>query len=143
MDLEITIQHRPHKRDVELLRQFLVDHNTSHSKIEEGQDLGIFLRTPERELVGGVYGWMWGECLEVHYLWVRPDVRGKGYGKRLMALIEEQAAQKGCTQAVLETFSFQAPEFYAKRGYEIWGSLEGYPDQCRKYFLKKRLSRWL
>jgi hypothetical protein len=57
-DFEMIVEHRPRKGDIERLRQRLVEHNTSYSRIGEGQGLAVFLMTAENEMAGGVYGWM-------------------------------------------------------------------------------------
>jgi GNAT superfamily N-acetyltransferase len=46
-------------------------------------------------LLAGVYGWLWGECLEVDYLWVAERVRGQGIGRELMHKLEEAAKTRG------------------------------------------------
>jgi hypothetical protein len=56
-----------------------------------------------------------------------------------MQAIEHQAAQGGCTQSYLDTYSFQAIEFYQKLGYEVVGKLENFPTPHTHYFLKKDL----
>ncbi len=140
-DYKITTEDSPLEQDVELLRQSLIQHNLTHSSIEEGQDLAVFLKTDQNKMVGGVYGWTWGKCLEIQYLWIHPSLRGQGYGQKLITVIEQQAVDRGCIQVILDTFSFQAPEFYRKLGYELFGTIDGYPNQCRKFFLKKQLSQ--
>ncbi|HEY3138703.1 MAG TPA: GNAT family N-acetyltransferase, partial [Blastocatellia bacterium] len=37
-----------------------------------------------------------------------------------------------------DTYDFQALGFYQKRGYEVFGLLEGFPTGYRRYFLQKR-----
>jgi hypothetical protein len=57
----------------------------------------------------------------------------------LLAAGEEEAMRRGCANACLETFSFQALPFYEKRGYVVFGRLPDFPPGGAKYFLAKPL----
>ena len=133
------IDHNPSKQAIEALRSQLVAHNIAQAQVDQGQDLAVFVRDTQGQLVGGVVGWTWGQCLEINYLWVHSNLRGRGYGKRLIRTAEREARARGCCVAVVDTYSFQAPEFYQELGYQVFGSVDGYPDGCEKLFLKKRL----
>ena len=50
-----------------------------------------------------------------------------------------RAFERGCHSAWVETFSFQAPGFYRKLGYEPFGELD-YPPGHKRIFLHKRLA---
>lgn len=83
-------------------------------------------------------GELWGGCLEIRYLWVHEDRRGL----RLAAARgggDGSAGLWGCTQVMLDTFSFQAPAFYQQHGYTIRGAIEDFPRGHRKYILQKPL----
>lgn len=80
--------------------------------------------------------WQW-LCIVV--LWVHESFRGAGYGKALLAAAEQEAVKRGCQYAYLDTFSFQALEFYQKRGYVVFGELPNFPQGHSRYFLKKEL----
>ncbi|MFK4476165.1 ribosomal protein S18 acetylase RimI-like enzyme [Bacillus sp. RC206] len=56
-----------------------------------------------------------------------------------MNLIEEFAIKKECRLIKLDTFSFQAPNFYKKHGYKVIGVSEDYPKGHNHYYLEKRL----
>ena len=45
----------------------------------------------------------------------------------------------GCHSAWVDTFSFQAPNFYPKFGYREFGRLD-YPPDHQRIFLQKQLS---
>jgi len=133
------ISHHPDEQDIQNLRHQLVAYNIATAQIDQSQDLAVFVRDQQQTLMAGVAGWIWGTCLEIQYLWVHPDLRGYGYGTRLLQLIEQEARTGGCTLATLDTYTFQAPAFYQKLGYHIFGTIDGYPHGYRKVFLKKRL----
>ena len=90
------------------------------------------------ELVGGLVGETWLTWLSVELLWVRDQ--GTGLGSRLMARAEELARERGCTASRVETWSFQAPEFYKKQGYRIVGEVPDHPcPGCVDYTLIKNM----
>ncbi|MCP4427876.1 MAG: GNAT family N-acetyltransferase, partial [Chloroflexi bacterium] len=98
------------------------------------------LRAPDdEEVVGGVIGELFFGWFHVDLLWVKEELRGQGYGRRLLARVEEGARQRGAKNAYLDTFSFQAPDFYKKLGYEVFGELPDFPAGHQRYFLMKKL----
>ena len=81
-------------------------------------------------------------CWNVAYidtLWVDEKYRGIGLGAKLLSDIEESAKDKGCYLIHLDTFDFQAKEFYEKQGYTVFGVLENCPKGHCRYYLKKCL----
>ncbi len=82
----------------------------------------------------GLMGWNW---LSVTMLWVSEAYRGKGYGSMLLCQAEEIAKTHGCTNAILTTHSFHAPDFYKKQGYKEFGRLENFPPGHSKSFFSK------
>jgi hypothetical protein len=46
---------------------------------------------------------------------------------------------QGGRHVFLDTFSFQAPGFYLKHGYEVFGELPGFPAGHTRFYLKKAL----
>ena len=100
------------------------------------KDLCFVLRE-EDVVVGGVIGATYWDWLYINLMWIREDLRGKGYGQRLLAQAEEEARTRGAKNSYLDTFSFQAPDFYKKQGYEIFGELHDFPIGHQRYFLKE------
>ena len=66
-------------------------------------------------------------------------MRGQGLGTRLMDAAEDFARERGAVNATLETLTFQAPDFYKKRGYVEFGRLEDLPPGHAKLYLRKAL----
>jgi GNAT superfamily N-acetyltransferase len=74
----------------------------------------------------------------VELLAVAEEGRGKGIGGQLMARLEEEARLREMDGIWLDTFSFQAPDFYKRLGYSEFGRIDGYPkNEARQFFLKR------
>jgi GNAT superfamily N-acetyltransferase len=125
--------------DRQLVRDHLDTYNVGVTGLSEYDSLSIFLRGPHGEIRGGLLGAIWGGWLHVSYLWVEESLRGRGFGRRLIAGAERYAAERGCHSVWLTTFSFQAPGFYRKLGYELFATLDGCPPGHAHHFLRKRL----
>jgi GNAT superfamily N-acetyltransferase len=136
-----TVDAHPAPEDVQFLEDQINSFNVAQTGINGEGDmlLAIVVRDDSGQISAGVYGWTWGGCCEIRFLWVHPVLRGQGYGRDLLQAAEQEAWRRGCTQMVLDTHSFQAPEFYEKLGYEIVGVVDEYPRGHKKYYLKKRL----
>ena len=103
--------------------------------------IGLLLKHPETGASdGGLtarigFGWMF-----VELLFVPERLRGQGVGRQLMEQAEVVARDKGCVGIWLDTFSFQAPGFYQKLGYAVFGEIANYPAGSSRFFLHKHLS---
>lgn len=103
------------------------------------QPLQFVVRDDAGHIVGGLVGvtrWQW---LYVAKLWLDERLRGRGLGTTLLQMAEDEARRRGCIGASLDTFEHQARPFYEKLGWELFGTLEGYPAGTRQYFLRKTL----
>ncbi len=102
--------------------------------------LGFVIRDKEHVIRGGItaviYCW---KILYINVLWVDEQYRKHGYGAKLLAKIEHEACKQGCKLAHLDTFDFQAKDFYLRHGYEIFGQLDDCPLGHAKFFMKKVL----
>jgi ribosomal protein S18 acetylase RimI-like enzyme len=138
---EWTVDAHPAPTDVQFLEDQINAFNVAQTGISGEGDilLSIMLRDDAGQISAGVYGWTWGGCCEIRCVWVRPELRGQGYGRSLLQAAEQEARRRGCGQVVLDTHSFQAPGFYQKLGYEIVGVVDEYPRGHKKYYLKKQL----
>ncbi len=104
-------------------------------------DLGYIIKDASAGVIGGVYGrLLLGNCLSVDVLWVEPAQRDRDYGTKLMHVIEDAARSLGSKLSIVDTFDFQALEFYKKIGYAVFGVLDDCPCEGNKrYYLKKVL----
>ena len=80
-----------------------------------------------------------GTGVFVELLYVDERARGTGVGAKLMAEVEDLARKVGCDLVYLNTFSFQAPNFYEKLGYQKCGVIDDYPKGHTRLFYVKRV----
>lgn len=114
-------------------------YNKQQAGDDQGQNLCFVLRAPDQEIVGGVIGATYWDWLHIDLMWVKEELRGRGYGHRLLMLAEEEGRKRGAKNAHLDTFSFQAPEFYQDHGYQVFGELKDFPTGHQRYFMTKQL----
>ena len=139
--IRLTLEKIPRRKDIRFLHESLGRYNIAQTGKDDWKPFGIFFRDRKKKIVGGLYAESWYGWLEIKLLWLREDLQGKGFGKKLMQMAEKEGVKRGCKYVRLDTFSFQAPEFYKKLGYKVFGALKDYPGEHKRYFLKKRLSR--
>ena len=101
----------------------------------------LALRDDGGEIAGGLVGNLNWEWLRIEILAVSEDLRGQGWGRRLMLETERLAVEGGCHHAWVDTFSFQSRPFYERLGYRVFGELPDFPTGERRFFLFKDLLR--
>jgi len=136
---KIRLEQKPQKSDIKFLGNKLDQFNLAQTQVYDDKYLGIFVRDDHNKIVGGLYGMSWGGWLEIKYLWLREDLRRNGYGKKLLQMAEKEGKARGCKSVLLDTFSFQAPKFYKKFGYQVFGVLDKFPARHKRFYLKKTL----
>ena len=118
----------------------MVDHhNIASTGQADWYPVAFFLRDEAGEVLGGLLGEIWAGWLHIRTLALAPPARGQGFGRELMQRAEAYARERGCTNAFLDTFSFQARPFYEKLGYRLFCVLENHPAGHQHFFMTKRL----
>lgn len=136
---EFHIETDPTPEQVQHLEDRIYDFNSSITGITDGEGLAIFVRDDREELVAGISGHTWGGYCEIRQFWVEESQRGRGLGTKLLSAAEDEARRRGCRQIFLMTFSFQAPVFYAKRGFKTLVAVDDCPRGHQNLLLRKRL----
>lgn len=121
---------------LEGLRQF----NEAAAGPYHDEPLALAVRDDKGVLIGGLSGLFYWNMLHVHLLWVDQSHRHSGYGTALLARAEDVAMKRGCEVIYLETYTFQAPNFYRRRGYTSLGSMADAPKGFETTWFVKRLS---
>jgi len=79
------------------------------------------------------------KILYIEVLFVDELYRKKGLGSLLLKMVERDAIAMGAKLCHLDTYAFQAKDFYLKNGYEIFGILDDCPEGFERFYLKKDL----
>lgn len=121
--------------DSSYLHEKLREYNARY--MHESGDFNFHIEDKGR-IIGGIVAGGLGDTLEVEFLYVEGQYRGKGIGRRLLAHVEALARQNGLKRILLNTYSFQAPEFYRKLGYtEILKLSPAFDGFAQSYFIKE------
>jgi GNAT superfamily N-acetyltransferase len=141
----IEITDRPAESDVETLLGGLISFNETYLGRADFRRLAVLAREGGT-LAGGLVGETGRGFLFIELFWVAPPQRRCGLGARLLEAAEAEAAGRGCHSAWLDTYDFQAPQFYERHGYRVFGELNGLGGGHRRFYMVKRLtgqSAWL
>lgn len=120
----------------------LVAFNTAktENRYPPPRNIALALKDAAGATVGGLTARIGASRMFVELLFVPETLRGQGLGAKLMAEAERIARNEGCIGIWLDSFTFQAPDFYRKLGYAEFGRLDDYPPGFSRHFLHKTLS---
>lgn len=131
------------KGEDDLIIDRLVEYNLSKVPLKQDIDflwINRIIEDLNGEIIAGILSKMYcWNCLYIDVLWVKEDHRNTGLASKLLKEIEAIAKEKGCQLIHLDTFDFQAKDFYLKHGYEVFRVLDECPQGHKRYFLKKSI----
>lgn len=125
--------------DAKIIDDGLEQFNQRAADFSTSLKFACIARLGSGTIVGGALARWWGQCCELTQLWVDEHHRSVGIGRRLVRMVEIEATMRGCTLLYLDTFSFQAPVFYLKLGFDVACELEGFPNNVSKFVMRKPL----
>lgn len=122
------------------------DNEYIHSKLREYN--GNYMRNFEdfnfhikegNKIVAGIVAESVFDTLEIEFLFVDKDYRGRNLGTKLLQHVENAAREKGLKRILLNTYSFQAPEFYKKAGYTEILKIDPCFEKFTQFYFMKEL----
>jgi GNAT superfamily N-acetyltransferase len=129
------------KQDRDLIDSKLVEFNRASVPFQQSEDwisLSYVLKDDAGHAIAGINATLY--CWNIMYvdvLYVDQSHRGKGYGKLLLDKAESKAKSLGGYMAHLDTFDWQAKDFYEHCGYQVFGILENCPRGHARHYMKK------
>ncbi|MDN3439075.1 GNAT family N-acetyltransferase [Planococcus sp. APC 3900] len=128
--------------DRDFIRKKVIEHNNASLPKEKTfpfEQISFIVRDESEEIIGGLTATGFWRHLHIDFLWVDPEVRGQRIAAQLMAKAEDYARSKGHRLMIVDTLSFQAPEFYRKQGFTEFGAVNDFPEGHSHYFFEKWL----
>ncbi len=135
---KIIVDHDPSLADNAVVREGIIASNLSVIG-ERDRAFSIFLKNDSGTVFGGIQAFMDSESVYVDVLWVDTHLQKRGYGTKLLESVEQEGIKNGCIYCMLDTWDFQAEEFYLKNGYFRLGEVKNYWHGHSKIFLRKNL----
>ena len=114
-------------------------YNRSKREEAESESLNLYVEDEKGNLMAGLVAETFGNWLEIEYLFVREELRGQGIGSKLLQRAENEAKNRNCRFAFVNTYQFQAPDFYLSHGYKEVFALQDYPYTGQRYYYQKDL----
>jgi GNAT superfamily N-acetyltransferase len=137
--MKIRIEEVECEKDEAEIHEKLREFNRSKREASAEIPLDIFYEDDNGTKQAGLISETFGNWLCIKYLFVSEAFRNKGIGKKIMQTAEETARNRGCKYVFVDTFNFQAPEFYKALGFQEVFRLKNYPYNGSRYYYTKTL----
>lgn len=136
---DVVIPEHPATADREIILNHLIAFEHDKAGPLELRPLAILIKDENGATTGGLWGNTVFRWLVVELFFVPEDRRGRGLGRTMMLEAEAIARTRGCIGIWLDTYSFQAPAFYAKLGFAAFGRVDDHPPGKARIFMQKSL----
>ncbi len=136
---KIIVDHKPSQADKDAVAEGLVVEYERLMGQSRDKEFSVFLKNDSGEILGGIQAQFDSESVYLETLWVDQKLRNQGYGTKLINAAEQEAVKHGCVFSTLDTWDFQAEDFYLKNGYKPMGEIKKYWRKHSRIFLRKVL----
>lgn len=136
--MQFRLENRESKKTQEL-GNLIRAYNQSKREPSKSEPLNIYVEDQQGNLIAGMVAETFGNWLEIEYLYVQENLRGQGLGSNILNRAEKEARERKCKYSFVNTYQFQAPNFYKKHGYEEVFALKEYPYTGERYYYTKAL----
>lgn len=135
----LVVPETPDRADHDIIYARLVEFEADKAGPPEILPLAVLLKDEVGTTIGGLWGTSVFRWLVVSLVFIPERCRGDGFGTKIMAEAERIAKERGCIGIWLDTYSFQAPAFYERLGFERFGAVDDHPPGRSRIFMRKRL----
>lgn len=131
--------------EVDFIYSKIKEYNTNNIPLKKGQvveRICRIIKDSDGNIIAGIVGYIYHnfKSLYIDLLWAKEEFRKCNYGAMLLEDIEKESLEKGLDFVHLYTFGFQAKDFYVKKGYEVFATLDECALNNKAYYVKKRFN---
>ena len=137
-DLRLAFEADPASADEAFVKDALGKWNIRVTGFGDYSPAYFFLRDADNRIRGALLSYVWGKWLHVDTFWLDDEVRGQGWGTKMLEAAHAIGREKGAEAAWLDTFSWQARPFYERFGYETVFEVPDFPPGHSRIFMTKR-----
>jgi|GEM_PF-775409 len=139
MSYQINYEANPKSEDIQTLNDGITEQAKRKKGMKQLDFFAFFIRDEVGKIVGGCAGDNMYGGLFVGQLWVAESLRNQGHGTKLMQKAETLAKESKCNFMAVNTFDWEALDFYKKLGFYIEFERKGFDKNSTFYFLRKDL----
>ena len=123
--------HEFNRKNCEYIKK---NSNEEHNNITK-INFGIYNK---EKLIGGLLGEIFFGWFHIKDFWINDKYRKYGLGTKAIKNVEQVAKKNNTMGIMVETWDFQAPEFYKKLGFVEWGRFDNWPPGVTCFYLYKK-----
>ncbi|MBT6539175.1 MAG: GNAT family N-acetyltransferase [Francisellaceae bacterium] len=136
--LNFEVKNNPSPEEQKIIRDGIIGFNQSIIN-DKPNCINIVVKEDEN-IIGGAIIYQHRDALYVDVLWCSENYRKKGIGSKLIAMVDTEAKSKSISKLFVDTYAFQAQEFYKKHGFKVIGTVPEYLLGHDRIFMRKDLN---
>lgn len=136
--IEYSIENNPDTSHDKVIRDGIVDFNDQIIK-EKASHFSIYAKY-NTQIIGGALIWEHCDALYIDVLWCNEKYRKQGVGTKIITMIDGIAKNKELPKIFVDTYEFQAQDFYKKHGFYCIGIIPKYLKDHDRIFMRKDVS---
>jgi N-acetylglutamate synthase-like GNAT family acetyltransferase len=136
-NIDYAIENNPDASADKMIRDGI---NNFNSQIihEKPTHFSIFAKD-DTQIIAGALIFEHSDALYIDVLWCNEKYRKQGVGTKIVTMIGDVAKNKGLPKIFVDTYAFQAQDFYKKHGFYCIGIVPEYKLGHDRIFMRKDL----
>ena len=133
--IKFELKHTPDAEEQKVIRDGIVTFNQAIIN-DKHTSFNICVKDKETIIAGAII-YQHKDALYLDVLWCSENYRNKGIGSKLIAMVDAEAKSKSISKLFVDTYAFQAQEFYKKHGFKVIGTVPEYLLGHDRIFMRK------